>query len=61
MVQAEFCQTFKEELVLTCLKLFHIVETEGTLHKPFYETRVTLIPKPHEESTKKEITGKNSQ
>jgi hypothetical protein len=28
---AEFCQTFKEELIRTLLKLFHEIEREGTM------------------------------
>jgi hypothetical protein len=36
------------------LKLFHKIETEGTLHSSFNEATVTLIPKPHKEPTKKE-------
>jgi hypothetical protein len=35
------------------LKIFHRIETEGTLPYSFYEAIVTLIPKPHKESTKK--------
>ena len=34
--------------------MFHIIETEETLPDSFYEAAVTLIPKPHKDSTKKE-------
>jgi hypothetical protein len=37
------------------IKLFHKIETEGTLPNSFYEATVTLIPKPHKDSTKKEL------
>jgi hypothetical protein len=40
--------------LLTLLKLFHKIETEGTLLHSFYETTITLIPKPHNVPTKKE-------
>jgi hypothetical protein len=51
---AEFYQTFKEDLTPTLLKIYHKIETEGTLPNTFYEATVTLIPKQHKDPTKKE-------
>jgi hypothetical protein len=51
--RAEFYQSF-EYLIQILLRLFHKTKTEGALPNSFYEVIVTLIPKPHKDSTKKE-------
>ena len=52
--QCRILPDFKEELMLILLKLFHTIEAEGTLPNSFYKSIVTLIPKPHKDTTKKE-------
>jgi hypothetical protein len=51
---AEFYQNFKEELIPTLLILFHEIEREGKLPNSYYEARITLIPKPDKNTSKKE-------
>ena len=53
----EFCETFREELMLILLKLFQKIAEEGTLPNSFYKATVTLIPKPDKDNTQKKTTG----
>ena len=50
----EFYQTFKEDLTPILFKLFHKVETEGTLPNLFCDATIRLILKPNNDQTKKE-------
>ena len=46
-------KTFREELILTLLKLFQKTAEEGRLPRPFYKPIITLIPKSNKDITKK--------
>jgi hypothetical protein len=68
LVCTEYYQIFNEELILILPKLFHKVETEGTLSNLFFEATVILISKTHDTTIKELQTNfpyehifKNSQ
>jgi hypothetical protein len=51
---AEFSQTFTEEQIPILLKLLHKIERERTLPNLFNEASITFIPKPDNDTSKKE-------
>ena len=53
----EFYQTHKEELLPFLLKLFQIIQKEGSLPKSFYESNIILRQKPAETQQEKKTSG----
>ena len=50
----ELYPTFREELMPIHLKLFQKISEEGALSNSFYESTISLIPKPDKDNTQKE-------
>ena len=50
----EFYQTFTKQLTCVLLKLFPKIAEKGKLSNSFYEATSTLIPKPDNDTRKKE-------
>ena len=50
---AEFYEKFREELIPILLKFFQKIEEEGKLPNSFYESTISLIPKPKKPQKKK--------
>ena len=48
----EFYQAFKQEIIILH-RLFHKIEEKGLYPKSFYETIITLIPKPKKDKKRK--------
>jgi len=57
---AEFYETFIEDLIPILSKLLHTIETDRALPSSFYEATISLISKPHKDPTKKENFSKES-
>ena len=53
-VTGEFYEIFREELPTMLLKFFQNIAEGGTLPNSFYETTITLMPKPDRYVTNKE-------
>ena len=52
--RAEFYQIFIDDLIQILSKLFHKIESDGTLLNSFFEATITLVPKPLKDPTRKE-------
>lgn len=59
-VTAESYQTFKEELMLMPLKLFHKIKKKRTVPNPFDKASITFLPKPERKQQKKNLKANYS-
>ena len=54
VLTGEFYQTLRKEFMPTLIKHFHKIKADGTPPNSFYETNITLIPKPNKDTTRKQ-------
>ena len=57
MVSVQNFIRYSKDLTPRLFKVFHKIETKGTLCNSLFIAKITLIPKPHKDPTKKRTIG----